>query len=310
MERKIITVIGGTGFLGRYVVELLASQGWQVRVIARDVDSALHLKTYGDVGQVVLMSGDITRPASLQGKLDHSFAVVNLTGILYERGRQRFAAVHVEGVEKLAAMAAQAGVQHFVQVSSLSADGAGQSQYARTKAAGERAVRAVFPGASILRPSAIFGTEDNFFNRFATAAKFSPFLPLIGGGKTHFQPVYVRDVAQAVAVCMAGIPGTFELGGPDIYTLRGIMEFACNTIGRKPCFINLPFSLAGLLGCFAQFLPNPPLTRDQVTLLQHDSIVTQGSKTFADLGIAPQSVSNIVPSYLARLTRNKFHTQQ
>ncbi|HEU5047491.1 MAG TPA: complex I NDUFA9 subunit family protein [Rickettsiales bacterium] len=309
MERKIITVIGGTGFLGRYVIELLAAQGWQVRVIARDVDSALKLKTYGDVGQIALMSGDITKPASLQGKLDNSFAVVNLAGILYERGRQRFNAVHVEGVEKLVAMAAQAGVPHFVHVSSLSADGAGQSQYARTKAAGERAVRAVYPGASILRPSAIFGAEDNLFNRFAKAAKIAPCLPLIGGGKTRFQPVYVGDVAQAVSVCLAGIPGTFELGGPDIYTMRGIMEFASRTIGRKPCFINIPFSLAGLLGSVAQFLPCPPLTRDQVILLQHDSIVTQGVKTFADLGIAPQSVSNIVPGYLARLAKANFHIQ-
>lgn len=300
---KRITIIGGTGFVGSYVVKLLAERGYQISIIARDAETNFHIKTAGDVGQIKLISGDITRPESLQGKLNGSHAVINLAGILFQRGRQKFDSVQAQGAGHLATLAKQAGAGRFVHVSAIGADSASPSHYARSKAAGEQAVRAAFPGSTILRPSIIFGIEDNFFNKFAQLASLTPFLPLIGGGKNKFQPVYVMDVAHAAlaAVEQDSLPGkTFELGGPSVYTFREILEFIFRTIGRKPAFLPLPYALASLMGTFANLLPTPPLTADQVALLKSDNIVNTRSNTLKDIGIIPQSVENIVPLYLAR----------
>jgi len=275
MQTKTVTVIGGTGFLGRYVVKLLAERGYQIRVIARDAESDHRIKTAGDVGQITLVSGDITRPESLKGKLNNSFAVINLAGILFERGSQTFNAVHAEGPAKLAELARQVDAERFIHVSAIGADSAGRSKYARSKAVGENAVKAAFLQATILRPSIIFGTEDMFFNKFAALACLMPFLPLIGGGLTRFQPIYVLDVAQAVMAVLErdNVQGkTFELGGPKIYSFREILEFIGKTTGRGRPLVSIPFAVAGAAATFTGLLPDPPLTRDQVKLLRNDNV--------------------------------------
>ncbi len=307
MKNKIITIVGGTGFVGRYVIKLLARDpNCQIRIIARDVDAALHLKTTGNVGQIALVSGDITKPESLAGKLDNSFAVINLAGILYESGRQKFTAVHEKGAGHLATLAKQVGVERFVQLSALGVEQAKESRYASSKLNGEKAVKSAFPEATIFRPSIIFGAEDQFFNKFATLAALSPVMPVIGG-KTRFQPAYVADVAQAIVTALQreGTQGkTFELGGPGVYSFRELLEFTCRAIGRDPVFITIPFGMAQIKGSVMQLLPRPPLTRDQVLLLKYNNVVSAGAHIFRDLGIFPQSLENIVPLYLARFVQN------
>lgn len=303
MQNKIVTVIGGTGFVGRYVVKRLARRGYTIRVIARNPDAALHLKTAGEVGQIVLLPGNLSRPESLQGKLDKSWAVINLVGILFETSRQRFAAIHAQGAEKLAQMAKAAGARHFVHMSSLGVDKASKSKYAHTKAMGEKAARAAFPGATVLRPSVIFGPEDQFYNNFAAMAQMSPVLPLLGGGNTRFQPVYVGDVAEATLRVLdeescAG--QSYELGGPAVYTFREVLDYICRVTGRHPFYVNIPFGLAHAMSYLTELLPRPPLTPDQVSMLQQDNIVSGNAKTFADLGILPTAVEAIVPEYLMR----------
>jgi uncharacterized protein YbjT (DUF2867 family) len=306
MSQRIVTVIGGTGFVGRYVVRLLARSGYTIRVIARNPDSAMHLKTAGDVGQIVLMSGNLAKPETLAGKLDQSFALINLVGILFESGRQSFTHLHAQGAEKLAQMARAAGVARFVHMSSLGVDKATGSQYARSKMLGEKAVAAAFPEATILRPSVIFGPEDNFFNQFAHMASIAPVLPLIGGGKTRFQPVYVGDVAAAVEACLVRDDvqsQVFELGGPQVYTLREILEYTLRVTRKKRALMPLPFGIASGVGALGELLPRPPLTRDQIKLLKHDNVVSPNAKNFASLGITPTPVDVIVPEYLARFCR-------
>lgn len=300
---SIVTVIGGTGFLGRYVVHELAQAGYTVRVLSRHPEQALHLKTAGAVGQIVLERADITRPASLSGKFAGSFAVINLTGIMFESGKQNFTNVHTMGAEAAAREAWQSHVSRYMHISALGAPQAVHSQYARSKAAGEKAVANAFSGATIIRPSVLFGPEDNFYNMFARMAAFMPFLPLIGGGKTKLQPVYVGDVARAI-VCALEKETTkgnsYELGGPEVKTLQEIMESVARYSHQEVEFESIPFWLAGVIGWFAGLLPRPLLTADQVQLLRHDNIVVQGAKGFKDLGIAPTSVEMIVPQYLAR----------
>ncbi len=304
MKQQVVTIVGGSGFLGRYVVRLLASRGYTIRVISRHPEAALHLKPAGDVGQIVLQAGDLSRPETLDGKLEGSFAVVNLVGILYESGRQSFARLHAKGPETLARMALAAGAQRFIQVSALGVDKARGSHYARTKLLGEKAVAGAFPEATILRPSIMFGPEDNFFNQFARMASLAPALPLIGGGKTRFQPVYVGDVARAMQACLVRpeTRGTiYELGGPQVYTFRELLQFMLQTIGKERALIPVPFALASLKAVVAQHLPQPfRFTPDQVKLLKCDNVVTQGMLTFADLGIHPTAMELIVPEYLAR----------
>lgn len=306
MQDKLVTVVGGTGFIGRYVVKALADRGYTIRVIARNPENALHLKTAGDVGQVVLVKGDLAKPDSLRGKLDNSWAVVNLVGILFENSRQNFAALHSIGAEKLSQLARAAGAERFVHMSSLGVDKVVKSKYARTKAMGEKTVRAAFPEATILRPSVVFGAEDQFYNSFAAMARALPALPLIGGGMTRFQPVYVADVARAVLASLE-LPyaqgETYELGGPNAYSFREVLTFICQTIGYKPALVNVPFGLMRFLACFTEYLPNPPLTRDQVAMLEMDNVVSPGARKFADLGIMPSAAEVIVPEYLARYAK-------
>lgn len=305
MENKIVTVIGGTGFVGRYTVKLLAAKGYTIRVIARNPDLALHLKTAGEVGQIALVPGNLAKPESLLGKLDHSWAVINLAGILFESTRQDFSLVHAKGAEKLAQLAKAAGAERFVHVSSLGVDKMVKSKYARTKAMGEKAVRAAFAEAVVLRPSVIFGAEDQFFNAFASMARLN-FLPVIGGGETKFQPVYVGDVARAVLACLKhSVQGgnIYELGGPEIYSFRELLDYVCKATGRSPFMFPIPFGLAGLIGYLTQLLPHPPITHDQVAMLEHDSVVNAGAKTFADLGISPVALETVVPQYLMRFAK-------
>lgn len=303
-DQRIVTVVGGTGFIGRYVVQALAKAGYTVRVISRSPALALRLKTAGHVGQVVLQKGNITKPETIADKLAGSYAVINLVGILAESGRQNFTNVHAKGAETLAKLAAQAGVTRFVQLSALSADAKHPAAYARSKAAGEAAVLAAFPRATILRPSVVFGPEDDFYNRFASLARFAPALPLIGGGKTRFQPVYAVDVAQAAVKSLeldSTAGQTYELGGPQTYSFKEILQYILETTRRRKTRLSeVPFFAASLLAKLTGWLPGAPLTADQVELLKRDSVVKQGALTFDDLGITPTAVEAVAPSYLAR----------
>ncbi|MDX1975622.1 MAG: complex I NDUFA9 subunit family protein [Rickettsiales bacterium] len=304
-EPRIVTVIGGTGFVGRCVVRHLGAQGYRIRVVARRPELAKELKTAGDVGQISLTSGNINQPESYAASLQGAFAVVNLVGILYESGNQTFPKIHAQGSEKLAQAAKAAGVSRFIQISALGVDKA-TGRYAHTKAIAEKAVLAAFPEVTILRPSIIFGPDDHFFNHFAAMASLSPALPLIGGGKTRFQPVYVGDVAKAIELCLqrADTAGqTYELGGPHVYSFKEILQYILTTIGRSRSLMNIPFPIATMIGTMGELLPKPPLTRDQVTMLKHDNVVTVGAQTFAHLNLHPTALDIVVPDYLARFNK-------
>lgn len=305
-DGAVATVFGGSGFIGRYVVKRLAEAGFIVRVAVRDPEAALFLKPMGGVGQVVPMACDVTKPALVAAAVAGAEVVVSLVGILFESRTNSFAATQAEAPGTIARAAAAAGVRRLVHVSALGADAASDSLYARSKAEGEQAVLAAFPAATILRPSLVFGPEDGFFNRFAAMAGLSPVLPLVGGGQTRFQPVYVGDVADAVMAALArdeAMGRTYELGGPKTYTFRELMEFILATIGRRRHLVPLPWRLAMLQGRLGEFLPTPPITRDQVRLLRRDSVVAAGAPGLAELGIAPHAIEAIVPSYLARYRR-------
>ena len=302
MARGLVTVFGGSGFIGRYVVRNLARAGWQVRVAVRRPDEALFLKTAGDVGQVTPVAANIRDDASVNAACVGADAVVNLVGILYEGGRQKFDAVQAEGAGRVARAAKVAGAKRFVQISAIGADANSDSAYARSKAAGEAKVAMAFPGATILRPSIVFGPEDNFFNRFPKMAMLSPALPLIGGGNTRFQPVYVGDVAAAVARAIedSGTAGnTYELAGPRAYTFRELLRLMLNEIGRCRLLVPLPFALATLKATFLQLLPMPLLTVDQVKLLKRDNVAS-GKPGLKELGISPTAVEVVIPTYLDR----------
>jgi NADH dehydrogenase len=301
-QGRRVTVFGGSGFVGRYVVRRLAAEGFVVRVAVRDPIGAAFLKPTGNVGQIVPMRVDLTADdAVLEAAIAGSDAVVNLVGILYERGRNTFNAIQAEAPARLARIAAANGVSRFVQMSALGADPNAAAAYARSKAAGETGVRAAFPAATVFRPSIIFGPEDGFFNRFACIARYSPALPLIGGGVTRFQPVYVGDVADAIvrAIKDDRTRGeVYELGGPRIYTFRELMELMLAELRRHRGLIPVPFWIADLQGMVLQLLPVPPLTRDQVALLKQDNITTPGMPGLAELGIKPTAVELIIPTYL------------
>ncbi len=306
MNGKIVTVVGGSGFLGRYVVQHLAQAGFRVRVLCRRPSDALFIKTSGVVGQIGCDYVDLTKPESLSGKLNGSYAVVNLAGILFQSGRQRFDKVQAKGAELLAMEAKRSGVMHFIQLSALGVDKATQSAYARSKLDGEAAIRALFPQAVILRPSVMFGAEDNFINQFASMGVLSPVLPLIGGGKTRFQPVYVDDVAEAVlaALTLPAAQGKlFELGGPDTLTFREILKYIGTQTGHQRCLIRIPSCLASLMAIPASLLPTPPITRDQIKLLKTDNVLSGEHPGFAELDITPQPLSAVVPHYLARFRK-------
>jgi NADH dehydrogenase len=301
MRDPVVTVFGGSGFIGRYVVEKLAKRGWMIRVAVRRPDDALFLKTAGQLGQIAPIAANIRDQRSVEAAVAGADAVINLVGILFESGPQRFAKVQAEGPGRIAAAAAAAGVRQMVHISAIGADSASPAAYGRSKAAGEQAVRAAFPAATILRPSIVFGPEDGFFNRFAAMTRLSPALPLIGGGLTRFQPVYVVDVADAVLAALErpdAAGQTYELGGPGTYSFRDLMQLLLREIGRRRLLVPIPFALASLQGALLQCLPSPPLTLDQVRLLKRDNVVSPGAKGLADLGIAPTAVEVILPTYL------------
>lgn len=301
MRDPVVTVFGGSGFIGRYVVEKLAKRGWMIRVAVRRPDDALFLKTAGQLGQIAPIAANIRDQRSVEAVIAGADAVINLVGILFESGPQRFAKVQAEGPGRIAAAAAAAGVRQMVHISAIGADSASPAAYGRSKAAGEQAVRAAFPAATILRPSIVFGPEDGFFNRFAAMTRLSPALPLIGGGRTRFQPVYVVDVADAVLAALErpdAAGQTYELGGPGTYSFRELMQLLLQEIGRRRLLIPIPFALASIQGALLQYLPSPPLTLDQVRLLKRDNVVSPGAKGLADLGIAPTAVEVILPTYL------------
>lgn len=320
--RRVVTVFGGSGFIGRQVVRRLAAQGWTVRAAVRDPVRAGFLKPMGDPGQVNPVYADVTDPASVRAVIAGSQAVINLVGILYERGKATFDAVHRQGAANVAQAAKEEGVERLAHMSALGADKNSPSAYARTKALGEEAVTAAFPGVTIFRPSVVFGPDDDFFNRFARMARLSPVMPVFtgdgfkpvhtetgygvdffGSGGPTFQPVYVGDVAEAIvrAVTEPKLAGKiYELGGPRRYTLKEVLELILRVTGRRRLLVPLPFAVAKVQAAFLQFLPKPPLTPDQVHLLKVDNVVRGGKPGLAELGITPATAEAIVPTYLHR----------
>lgn len=302
MTNTLITVFGGTGFLGRHTVRALARAGFRVRVAVRYPNAGFFLLPMGHVGQIALFKCNVRNAKQVAAAVHGASGVVNLTGILYSRGRQNFNAVHVEGAAAIASAARAAGAGSLVHISSIGANSDAESSYAASKGEGEQRVREAFPDATILRPSIVFGPEDDFFNRFAALARILPILPLIGGGHTRFQPVFVGDVASAVLRALRDPSArgkTYELGGPTVYSFKELMQVILRETCRKRLLLPVPFSVATFQAFFLQFLPKPLLTPDQVTLLKSDNIVA-APDTLASLGIEPTSVEAEVPTYLSR----------
>ena len=309
MTGKLAVVFGGSGFVGRNVVRELAKRGWRVRVAVRRPHLAQFLRPMGAVGQIQLAQCNLRYRASVVEALKGADAVINLVGILFQNGRQKFDTVQSAGAAMLAGLARDAGAGTFVHVSAIGADAQSKCLYARSKGEGERGVREGFPEATILRPSIVFGPEDQFFNKFAAMAALSPALPLIGGGKTKFQPVYVDDVADAIceALVRPDAKGRlYELGGPRVYTFKELLELMLRETGRKRILAPVPFPLAYLMGVAGELMNwvpifDPPITRDQVKLLKHDNVVSETAEgKIADLGIHPHTVESVLPSYMVR----------
>ncbi|MGY6535425.1 MAG: complex I NDUFA9 subunit family protein [Pararhodobacter sp.] len=306
---KLVTIFGGSGFVGRYIARRMARAGWRVRVAVRRPNEALFVRTYGVVGQVEPFLCNVRDEDSVRAALAGADAAVNCVGILFESGKNRFDAVQTEAPARIARVAAEAGVARLVQISAIGADAKSKSAYARSKAAGEASVRAAYPDAVILRPSIIFGPEDQFFNRFAGMARLAPFL-MVAGAHSRFQPVYVDDVAQAVEKALIAdvAAGTYELGGPEIRTFRELMHLMLAEIRRKRIIINMPWimahAVAGALGVVQAvtlgLFTNSVLTRDQLRNLANDNVVADGAKGFAELGIAPTPMELVLPDYLWR----------
>lgn len=321
MSNGLVVVFGGSGFIGKQVVRALAKAGWRVRVAMRRPHLGHELRVMGDVGQVQLMQANVRFPESVDAALEGADAVVNLVAVLSEKGKQNFEALHVDAAAAIAAAAARRGIARLVHISALGAAPKG-AKYARTKYRGERAVLEAVPSATILRPSIVFGPEDNFFNRFAGMATLSPFLPLIGGGKTRFQPVFVGDVAEAVraAAERADAQGrVYELGGPGTYSFKDLLRFTLQQIQRRRFLAPLPFVLAHPLGLVIDWVFRltplaPPLTGDQVTMLKRDNVVGNDSSvgTIRDLDVTSlESIEAIVPTYLWRFRPyGQFQTKQ
>ncbi len=311
MKDKIITVFGATGFVGKYVCNELVKAGYTIRAVSRSFERAKSLKTGAFVGQIVPTAGNINRPDDFAKLIEGSYGVVNLVGILNETGSQKFEKIHNANAAKLAGAAKRAGVKVFVHVSANVAEEI-KAKYAQTKLSGEKAVQSMFPEAIILKPSVIFGAEDNFVNKFACMGVISPVLPLIGGGKTKFQPVYVGDVAKAVLAAINNEsvkPGTYQLGGPQVLTFREILTNIDEYTARKHKYISLPFCVAKMLGNVSSIvsrivpLINPAITADQVEMLKTDNVINTRSKGLKELGITPTGMEAIVPDYLARFKK-------
>lgn len=306
----LVTVFGGSGFIGAQVVRALARRGLRIRVASRRPGRGYGLRMLGDVGQIEVVQANVRVPSSLARALAGAEACVNLVGVLRESGRQKFQSVHAMGARNIAEVAAAVGVSRLAHVSAIGADPDSPSRYARTKAMGEAAVRELTPSAAILRPSIVFGQNDGFFNMFGQMATISPVLPLIGGGHTRFQPVFVGDVGQAVAACVldpATEGRTFELGGPAIYSFRQLMELICKETGRSPLLLDVPFPIARLMGIGGDIMAAgpfpPPLTSDQVELLRADNVVAPGALGLAELGVQASALEPILPTYLYRYRR-------
>jgi uncharacterized protein YbjT (DUF2867 family) len=305
----LVTMFGGSGFLGRHTVRALANRGYRIRVAVRRPELTGYLRPMGRVGQIHAVQANVRSAQSVAAALRDADVAINLVGILSERGRQRFDAIQAVGAETVA-LAAQSAGARLVHVSAIGADANSHSRYARSKAEGEHRVLAAAPAATIMRPSIAFGPEDDFFNRFAALARLAPALPLPGGGHTGFQPVFAGDVAEAIALAVDGsaTPGAiYELGGPAVRTFRDLMTFMLATIERRRLLVPVPFGLLKFQAAFAQFLPGPPITPDQVEMLKRDNVVSDEARregrTLEALGIIPETIEAIVPTYLWRFRK-------
>ena len=305
---NVVTVFGASGLIGRHTVRALAKAGWRIRAVCRHPNLANYLLPAGLPGQIQLFNGNVRDDESVARALEGADAAVNLTGVLYIRGKQSFDALHADAAGRIGRLARKAGVKALVHVSAIGANLDADSSYAESKGRGEQVLREEFPGATILRPSLVFGPEDQFFNKFAWAARISPVLPLIGGGRTKFQPVFVGNMAAAILRCLEDMSTrgkTYELGGPTVYNFKELLQLILRETGRKRLLVPWPFFLASINAFFLQLpsliLPIAPLlTVDQVRLLKTDNVVPDGALTLADLGIAPDAVEAVVPSYLWR----------
>lgn len=303
----LVTVFGGSGFVGGQVVRALAKAGYRVRVAVRQPNLAYRMRMLGDVGQIEVVQANVRVPTSVTRALDGAEACVNLVGVLWESGRQKFQSIHAMGARNVAEAAAKLGVKRLVHVSAIGADVDSKAKYARSKGEGEAAVRAAFPSATIVRPSIVFGPEDDFFNRFAQMATLAPVMPLVGGD-TKFQPVFVGDVAAVIAKAVANpaaVGVMYELGGPTVYTMREILELILTETGRNRPLLPVPWPLAGLIGSLgdlqASILPlAPPLTTDQVEMLKSDNVADHALPGLAEAGVVPTTVEAVVPTYLYR----------
>jgi uncharacterized protein YbjT (DUF2867 family) len=304
---KLVTIFGGSGFVGRHTVRALANEGWRIRVAVRCPNTAHFLRPMGRVGQIQLVKANVLKDADVAAAVEGADAVINLVGLLTQWGAQRFDAVHVEAAARIARAAKESGVKRMIHVSALGVDAQAPARYFRTKAQGEAKVREAFPEVTIFRPSLMFGPEDTFFNRFAALMRMVPFaFPLFGEGKTRFQPVFVGDVARAMAQVLANDAtkaGTYELAGPEEMTLKQVLELVSRETNRKRLFVPLPLVAARVQGFFLQFLPWPPLTLDQARMLETDTILSGRNPGLKDLGIIPTAAEAIIPSYLWRFRK-------
>ena len=325
MSKRSITIFGGSGFLGRHIVRKLAKENTTIKVAVRRPELAGFLRPLGTVGQITLVRTDVCSSPDIDRALDGSNEVINLTGILYERGKQRFKTIHAETPGKIAAAAKKAGVQKLVHISAIGADCLSNSSYARSKGTGENALLKHFPAATILRPSVVFGPEDDFFNKFGALARILPglpifctlkqwpkihfeglyFFPRIEAGTTLMQPVYVSDVAEAVVRVLGShseesLGKTYELGGPQVYSFRELMNLVLSQMQLKRLLIPVPYLAANILGRIGQLLPVPPITLDQARLLQIDNVVSTEALTLENLGISPVAAELILPTYMKR----------
>lgn len=314
--QNLVTVFGGSGFIGTQAVRQLAKAGWRIRVAVRNPNLAYRMRLQGDVGQIDLVQANIRNKESVARALEGATAAVNLVGVLYETGRQGFQAIHAMGAKNVAEAARAQGVARLVQMSALGADENSPAKYARTKAAGEAAAREVYPDAVIVRPSIVFGQDDHFFNRFAAMATLSPALPLIGGGKTRFQPVFVGDVGKALALATTrddAAGQTYELGGAAVYSFRQLMELTLAEIERRRLLLPLPFPVAAALGkagdLVAGILP-PPISSDQVALLKADNVVSGAYPGLPELGVPATTLEAVLPTYLYRYRKGGQYADQ
>lgn len=302
MKKQTICIFGGTGFLGQSITRELANTGARVKIATRIPESAYDLKLYGDVGQIVPVVCDYNNDTSVAAAIEGCDIVINLIGILFQKGKSKFKKAHIETPTKIATVCANQNIEKFIHISALGVD-VSQSKYAKSKQEGENKIKEIFPNVTILRPSVVFGPDDEFFNMFAKLASILPALPLIGGGKTKFQPVFVGDIADAVTNIVTdnthqSAGKTYELGGPQIVSFKEIYEILLYQINRKRALISVPWGVAKMQGCVMGFLPKPPLTVDQVRSLKFDNIVSEDALKLTDLGVIPTAMDSILPQYL------------